>query len=182
MRSRICSDCMERYLSLSNPIFIVCFLSGGPAHHTRALNHKHKYTTARDGVQCKTTRRMQFRQDRPFWAVSCPVFCENGACANVLALSGANAPDSPFCRCATSSPGAGEVLPQRESPWQSTQASSLCQSLSLWERWICEAKTERARMLTLLQQFFRERVVVESIRLCKRKRDRRSVRQSPLLL
>ena len=37
-------------------------------------------------------------------------------------------------------------------------------------------------MLTVLQQFFRERVVVEIIRLCKRKRDRRSVRQSPLLL
>ena len=37
-------------------------------------------------------------------------------------------------------------------------------------------------MLTLLQQFFHERVVVESIRLCKRKRGRRSVRQSPLLL
>ncbi len=37
-------------------------------------------------------------------------------------------------------------------------------------------------MLTVLQQFFRERVVVESIRLCKRKRDRRGVRQSPLLL
>ena len=35
-------------------------------------------------------------------------------------------------------------------------------------------------MLTLLQQFFRERVVVESIRLCKRKRGRRGVRQSPL--
>ncbi len=31
------------------------------------------------------------------------------------ALSGAPAPDSPFCRCATSSPGAGEVFPQRES-------------------------------------------------------------------
>ena len=37
-------------------------------------------------------------------------------------------------------------------------------------------------MLTLLQQFFRERVVVESIRLCKRKRDCCGVRQSPLLL
>ena len=31
------------------------------------------------------------------------------------ALSGAPAPDSPFCRCATSSPGAGEVFPQRGS-------------------------------------------------------------------
>ena len=31
------------------------------------------------------------------------------------ALSGAPAPDSPFCRCATSSPGAGEVFPLRES-------------------------------------------------------------------
>ena len=37
-------------------------------------------------------------------------------------------------------------------------------------------------MLTLLQQFFRERVVVESIRLCKRKRGRRGVRQSLLRL
>ena len=34
--------------------------------------------------------------------------------------------------------------PQSGSPWQSTQSSSLCQGLSLWERWICEAKTERA--------------------------------------
>ena len=41
-------------------------------------------------------------------------------------------------------------LSQGESPWQSTQASSLCQSLSLWERWICEAKTERARMLSVV--------------------------------
>ena len=32
-----------------------------------------------------------------------------------IALSGAPAPDSPFCRCATSSPGAGEVFPLRES-------------------------------------------------------------------
>ena len=30
-------------------------------------------------------------------------------------LSGAPAPDSPFCRCTTSSPGAGEVFPLRES-------------------------------------------------------------------
>ena len=34
---------------------------------------------------------------------------------SILALSVFNAPDSPFCRCATSSPGAGEVFPQRES-------------------------------------------------------------------
>ena len=39
-------------------------------------------------------------------------------------------------------------LPQSGSPWQSTQTSSFCQGLSLWERWICEAKTERARTLT----------------------------------
>ena len=52
-----------------------------PGTPYRALNHKHKYTTARDGVQCKTKHEMQFRQDMPFWAVSCPVFCENGACA-----------------------------------------------------------------------------------------------------
>ena len=36
MRSRICSDCIARYLSLSNPIFIVrfLFLIAGPAHRT----------------------------------------------------------------------------------------------------------------------------------------------------
>ena len=45
-------------------------------------------------------------------------FCESAALReSFLALSGANAPDSPFCRCATSSPGAGEVFPQGESPW-----------------------------------------------------------------
>ena len=62
-------------------------------------------------------------------------------------------PDSPFCRCATSSPGAGEVFPQRESLWQSPQTSSLCQGLSLWERWHRAAMTERARMLTLCCDF-----------------------------
>ena len=41
-------------------------------------------------------------------------------------------------------------LSQRESLWQSTQTSSPCQGLSLWERWICEAKTERARMLSVV--------------------------------
>ena len=50
-------------------------------------------------------------------------------------------------------------LSQRESPWQrgfvfdETDLRLLknvteCQSLSLWERWHCEAMTERARMLT----------------------------------
>ena len=46
-------------------------------------------------------------------------------------------------------PRPGEVGPQSGSPWQSTQTASLCQGLSLWERWICEAKTERARLLTV---------------------------------
>ena len=36
-------------------------------------------------------------------------------------------------------------LSQRESLWQSTQTSSLCQGLSLWERWHRAAMTERAR-------------------------------------
>ena len=45
-------------------------------------------------------------------------------------------------------------LSQRESPWQSTQTSPLCQGLSLWERWICVAKTERARMLPLREILF----------------------------
>ena len=33
-------------------------------------------------------------------------------------------------------PRPGEVGPQSGSPWQSTQSSSLCQGLSLWERWM----------------------------------------------
>ena len=32
-------------------------------------------------------------------------------------------------------PRPGEVGPQSGSPWQSTQSSSFCQGLSLWERW-----------------------------------------------
>ena len=40
-------------------------------------------------------------------------------------------------------------LPQSGSPWQFTQTASLCQGLSLWERWICVAKTERASPLSL---------------------------------
>ena len=49
-------------------------------------------------------------------------------------------PDSwnpmPFCRCATSSPGAGEVFPQRESPWQNQKVCVDCQGLPLWGRWM----------------------------------------------
>ena len=45
-------------------------------------------------------------------------------------------------------------LPQSGSPWQSTQTSSLCQGLSLWERWICVAKTERASPLSLREICF----------------------------
>ena len=40
---------------------------------------------------------------------------------SILALSGADAPDSPFCRCATSSPGAGEVFPLRGSFYCKTE-------------------------------------------------------------
>ena len=43
--------------------------------------------------------------------------------------------DSPFCRYATSSPGAGEVFPQGERPWQRNEVCVGCQGLSLWERW-----------------------------------------------
>ena len=38
--------------------------------------------------------------------------------------------DSPFCRCATSSPGAGEVFPQRESPWHGGAVSGLSAKLA----------------------------------------------------
>ena len=65
---------------------------------------------------------------------------------------------SRFARC---------QLSQRESLWQSTQTSSLCQGLSLWERWICEAKTERAR--TLAGEFPRQELnsLSQSLRLCQ---------------
>ena len=48
-----------------------------------------------------------------------------------LSVTAYAVPHSPFCRCATSSPGAGEVFPQRERPWQSMQTLSLCQVISL---------------------------------------------------
>ena len=43
----------------------------------------------------------------------------------------------------------------------------LCQGLSLWERWICEAKTERAR--TLAGEFPRQELnsLSQSLRLCQ---------------
>ena len=70
--------------------------------------------------------------------------------ASVLALSvtACAAPHSPFCRYATSSPGAGEVFPQRERPWQRDEVCVDCQGLSLWES--CQGRqalTERARTL-----------------------------------
>ena len=43
--------------------------------------------------------------------------------------------------------------PERGSLWQSTQTSSLCQGLSLWERWHRAAMTERARTLTVCCDF-----------------------------
>ena len=41
-----------------------------------------------------------------------------------------------FVTCGDIFPRPGEVFPQSGSPWQSTQSSSLCQGLSLWERWM----------------------------------------------
>ena len=58
--------------------------------------------------------------------------------------AGSPSQSSRFARC---------QLPQSGSPWQSTQTSSLCQGLSLWERWICVAKTERARTLPVCHKF-----------------------------
>ena len=48
------------------------------------------------------------------WWHSSRLKCKASGSAS-FALSGAPAPDSPFCRCATSSPGAGKVFPQRGS-------------------------------------------------------------------
>ena len=76
--------------------------------------------------------------------------------ANVLALSVCSLrshPHSPFCRCATSSPGAGEVFPQTERPWHSGKVYGQSQSvwfrqrLSLWESWHRAAMAERASPL-----------------------------------
>ena len=54
-------------------------------------------------------------------------------------------------------------LPQSGSPWQSTQSASFRQGLSLWERWICEAKTERARpsFYTYVPYFIRKRSIMQ---------------------
>ena len=47
-------------------------------------------------------------------------------------------------------PGAGEVFPQREMPWQKDVVCGDCQRLSLWESWQArQGLTERARMLTV---------------------------------
>ena len=56
-------------------------------------------------------------QQPPFllWRFTPSVICGDSSLKGEHALSGSPAPDSPFCRCATSSPGAGEVFPQRKS-------------------------------------------------------------------
>ena len=41
----------------------------------------------------------------------------------------------------------------------------LCQGLSLWERWICEAKTERARQLSPRRRFQGERGAAKPVTL-----------------
>ena len=74
-----------------------------------------------------------------------------------LSLASARQP-FPFRHLRATSPGRGS-LSWQGSPWQrgfvfdETDLRLLenvtgCQSLSLWERWHCEAMTERARMLT----------------------------------
>ena len=72
--------------------------------------------------------------------------------ADAFILAGSPSPSpavthSPFCRCATSSPGAGEVFPQRERPWQRDEVCMDCQGLPLWGSWHRAAMTERARTL-----------------------------------
>ena len=64
-------------------------------------------------------------------------------------LSGANAPDSLFCRCTTSSPGAGEVFPQRGSLWRNRILCVDCQGLSLWERWHCASNDGEGEVAVL---------------------------------
>ena len=66
-------------------------------------------------------------------------------------------PHSPFCRCATFSPGAGEIFPQRERPWHGGKVSGLrakCavspEAPPLGE--LSPQVTERARLLPETQQ------------------------------
>ena len=67
---------------------------------------------------------------------------------SILALSVTYGDRFPLLSLCDIFPRPGEVFPQRESPWQSPQTLSLCQGLSLWERWHRVAMTERASSLT----------------------------------
>ena len=77
----------------------------------------------------------------------CPMFFVSVLALSVCSLR--SHPHSPFCRCATSSPGAGEVFPQRERPWQRDEVCVDCQGLPLWGSWHRVAMTERASPLTV---------------------------------
>ena len=57
-------------------------------------------------------------------------------------------------------------LPQSGSPWQSLQASSLCQGLSLWESRHRAAMIERARTLTAARLFPQETSAATAVFLC----------------
>ena len=56
--------------------------------------------------------------------------------AGLPSQSRIRSPDSPFCRCATSSPGPGEVFPQRGSLWRNRKLCVDCQGLPLWGKWM----------------------------------------------
>ena len=83
----------------------------------------------------------------PEGAVAVGDWGSSGKRPRPLRLCFAN-PHSPFCRFATSSPGAGEVFPQRERPWQRDEVCGDCQGLPLWGSWQNrQALTERASQL-----------------------------------
>ena len=63
-----------------------------------------------------------------------------------------------YCRCSflagSPSQALTRQLSQRESLWQSTQSVSLCQGLSLWERWHGVCRDGEGEDADLVQRIF----------------------------
>ena len=68
------------------------------------------------------------------WQLQRRFLRKRGAGVSGLALSVTCGDRFPLLSLRDIFPRPGEVGPQRGSPWQSTQTSSFCQGLSLWER------------------------------------------------
>ena len=77
---------------------------------------------------------------------------ENALCGKRASLSGRLLASS-CSNTAHHFPPTGGNLSQRGSPWQNRKHCGDCQGLSLWERWHCEAMTERARIRTIRKEY-----------------------------